>query len=434
MRLAQLLRLADAGRGVIITTMIFRLLFLGVVLASSALVLWQKGMLRAGPERAAMASAGGSSGSDATAPDLTLPELEGEFLATVNKVRRQGGLAPMAEDAQLKTWLATNGSSLSLDGLSKAVREMKQPGFSQWSAAVASGGSHRELMKAVCGQLSEPDTSDTLHVGWLVRDRGEQGTEVITLRGQRPRELNLAGLNAGKMEAFISDCPHCQTKTAFRFETGTCGLMVDCPSCGKRCRALAPDASGHFRYVNDFMERTRPPSMAPGTDPLDVMMTLWQTAVNRVAYVKDEEGQDAWQTPLETLKRATGDCEDSSLLLTDWLIASGIRARVALGKYQGEGHAWCVAQVDGSDYLLESTNRTPDINNLPVVNPGDGYEPDTLFDRDFVYVKAKPARAFNADYWSQKEWVRLPRTRPDGKEAAGQPQQKQLGAAIGKKG
>ena len=81
------------------------------------------------------------------------------------------------------------------------------------------------------------------------------------------------------------------------------------------------------------------------------------------------------------------------------------------GKMDGGGHAWCIARVGGTDYLLESTNRNPDMTNLPVVNPNDGYEPATLMDRDALYVPAKPGEPFDGDYWSPKKWIKLPRAK-----------------------
>lgn len=66
-----------------------------------------------------------------------------------------------------------------------------------------------------------------------------------------------------------------------------------------------------------------------------------------------------WSFPGETISRGSGDCEDSAIL-TCSLLKNFTRPYVALGSYQGYGHAWC--QLDGR--VLETTytaaRLTPD--------------------------------------------------------------------------
>lgn len=60
-----------------------------------------------------------------------------------------------------------------------------------------------------------------------------------------------------------------------------------------------------------------------------------------------------WSWPWETINRGTGDCEDTSILLTS-LLRNFTDAHVALGNYQGYGHAWCEhnGQVMETTYTL----------------------------------------------------------------------------------
>ena len=125
---------------------------------------------------------------------------------------------------------------------------------------------------------------------------------------------------------------------------------------------------------------------------------------------RKKQQTDRWQLAVETQNLGTGDCEDSAILLTDWLLARGIEAKVALGKY-GDigGHAWCVARVDDREYLLESTMEgNPDIDRPPLVSRvGSRYVPEVMFDRWHIYVRAFPQKPWDGDYWSEKNWIAL---------------------------
>jgi len=112
---------------------------------------------------------------------------------------------------------------------------------------------------------------------------------------------------------------------------------------------------------------------------------------------------------LQTISRGKGDCEDSALLLADWLLSRGFEVRVALGRYGDMGqHAWCVAKVDGIDYLLESTEGSPNPDKPAyAADVGSRYVPDLLFDRTHIYVRAKPRERFDGSYWGTRSWVTL---------------------------
>jgi len=64
----------------------------------------------------------------------------------------------------------------------------------------------------------------------------------------------------------------------------------------------------------------------------------------RVEYLADDDkwGEpDVWQSPALTLFDGTGDCEDMTLAL--WSAAPFVglpTGRMAIGTYEGDGHAW----------------------------------------------------------------------------------------------
>jgi len=79
--------------------------------------------------------------------------------------------------------------------------------------------------------------------------------------------------------------------------------------------------------------------------------------VNSFTSYRREVG-DFWALPIEMLTARAGDCDDSSILLCS-LLRNYIppeKVFVAFGVWEGEGHAWVIAQdEDGEDMVLEST-------------------------------------------------------------------------------
>ena len=61
---------------------------------------------------------------------------------------------------------------------------------------------------------------------------------------------------------------------------------------------------------------------------------------------------EVWQSSQQAFYSAVGDCEDHAILLADWLIGLGYDARVAVGDYDGAGHAWVVLFAEGQEFLL----------------------------------------------------------------------------------
>lgn len=115
---------------------------------------------------------------------------------------------------------------------------------------------------------------------------------------------------------------------------------------------------------------------------------------------------DIWQTSRQAYYQKRGDCEDHAILLADWLISLGVDARVALGTYKGEGHAWVVAIVDDQEYLLEATSkrRISSWQALPLAGLVDGYDVEFQFNRNFFWAKkdTTPTRKYRGSQWIRK--------------------------------
>lgn len=83
---------------------------------------------------------------------------------------------------------------------------------------------------------------------------------------------------------------------------------------------------------------------------------------------------ELWQFSSETIARASGDCDDSSILACS-LLRNFTNAYVVLGSYLGYGHAWC--QLGGQ--ILETTYTSA----RPVPDPT-AYEPMVIFNESEV--------------------------------------------------
>jgi hypothetical protein len=104
------------------------------------------------------------------------------------------------------------------------------------------------------------------------------------------------------------------------------------------------------------------------------------------------------------LERGSGDCEDTSILLADWLISRGFDARVVIGETEAfQGHAWCVVRVEDEVYLLETTLESDDAPRTPplAITMSERYRPEYLFDRDRLYFFGGGAK----DCWDDTLWL-----------------------------
>jgi transglutaminase-like putative cysteine protease len=120
------------------------------------------------------------------------------------------------------------------------------------------------------------------------------------------------------------------------------------------------------------------------------------TLAHRKSYQYDDVTypglKDVWQNSKDAFVQLRGDCEDHAILLADWLIDMGIDARVVVGTYKGQGHAWVIAILDDKEYLLEATNKrkTNRWNAYPLAFYETDYRPVAQFNREFFWVYESP--------------------------------------------
>lgn len=81
--------------------------------------------------------------------------------------------------------------------------------------------------------------------------------------------------------------------------------------------------------------------------------------VYSIEYKSDPEGCDEPQPVSVTLKKKTGDCEDTAFLMVSLLLANGYEARLA----QYSGHLSAVVNIRGGWALMDRSSNKP--GNIP---------------------------------------------------------------------
>ncbi|NND83157.1 MAG: transglutaminase domain-containing protein [Gammaproteobacteria bacterium] len=172
---------------------------------------------------------------------------------------------------------------------------------------------------------------------------------------------------------------------------------------GNRQTEFIGSASGVDRnpyFANSFLVGFTPFQTDSVWEPL-------ATLALRKSYVLDHKlyGPDmaeVWQNSRQAYAYSRGDCEDHALILADWLIGMGHDARVALGEYNGGGHAWVVLLYEGRDYILEATSkrRPRGINDFILASLATDYLPLYQFNRDQFWVNT--GSKFTTRYRDQK--------------------------------
>ncbi len=351
-----------------------------------------------------------------TDPSYTERQFEQDLVDRINFVRRNSKRAPVQVDGELQQWLTKASDQIKSDELDSAVKlvQREQPRYFELSVSSASSSRLSELAEKFA-EIAAGSSPNSHHMAVLTRPQPRgYGYEAVLVMGQRLENFSPEALSAKTSDTFFSRCPHCKASSVIKVSFAQRGLNLECTKCGLDYGVVSPDERGCFRYVNEFLTGYHPPTYyAADSSKLHEMFTIWSAVVSSYVYTKDTSpsmpNRDSWQTALETMVRGKGDCEDSSILLADWLISRGFDVRVALGRYGDIGqHAWCVVRIDNVDYLLESTEGPPNIDKLPFVNEvGARYVPETLFDRDNIYVRSKPRERFDGNYWASKSWLKV---------------------------
>ncbi|NVJ60174.1 MAG: transglutaminase domain-containing protein [Gammaproteobacteria bacterium] len=165
--------------------------------------------------------------------------------------------------------------------------------------------------------------------------------------------------------------------------------------------ALSVDRRHYF--VNSYLVNYEP---FKTSQPWVPYLTLVHRKKYQYDHVTYPGMQDVWQNSQQSFMNTRGDCEDHAIALADWLIAMGIDARVVLGEYKNGGHAWVVANHDGTNYLLEATDKRMKSlwRAFPLARYETDYHPKVMFNRDYLWVNESvlPTTSYSGEHWVLK--------------------------------
>ena len=363
------------------------------------------------------------------------PQAIGQFQVSLldyaNYARLSTGCEPLKLDNELKTWLENEiDAGLPLHDLQEVASRIQQawPRYLKINVTTATAPS-LDMVRDNFHDYLQSTEKEMTHLTTVLRSTtAGMAHQALIVSGQRLLDFSPELLHETTHNAFFNTCPHCKKSHISRAQRHQESSTLECPHCDRAYAVIASDLQARYRYANEFLTGYQPPAVYPeGQTRVEQLFAIWSAVHKSCVYTRDpaheKQRTDRWQTALETQTLGQGDCEDSSILLADWLIARGFEARVALGKY-GDigGHAWCVVRLDGMEYLLESTvEGNPDFNSPPLVSRiGSRYVPEVLFDRWHIYTRNSNRQTWNGDYWSDSLWLKIDprgsRQRSDGQD------------------
>lgn len=218
-----------------------------------------------------------------------------------------------------------------------------------------------------------------------------------------PARLGRAHAN-GPNGTYLVRCPNCRREQLFELDFPD-DAQFYCPNCKTVVSAYLDDSSRVNHWATWYAQPFAPDRV---TNPF----LAWQWVNERIRYDHRKADHDlpGWQSPRETLKRSTGVCRDTAVLLGAWLRAMGHDARVVTGltgPTLKDAHAWVVLFDGPQAYLLESaidgrmSRRYP-----PRLETVTDYVPtEMMFDDKRVWVNRGQQKV--RDYTAPTVWLEI---------------------------
>jgi len=163
--------------------------------------------------------------------------------------------------------------------------------------------------------------------------------------------------------------------------------------------AMGLDWKHHF--VNSYLVGIRPFAVENKWLPLYTLARMKTYQLDSEQYKTVE----MWQNSAQAFVLPRGDCEDHAIILADWLISEGVDAKVVVGTYNTQGHAWVVASLNNKQFILEATakRQRKSWNHYPLAELALNYHPQYMFNRrDFWVNSATDNQNYDEQHWFKR--------------------------------
>jgi hypothetical protein len=315
----------------------------------------------------------------------------------INEIRRVANVAPLRWDGVAVPVLKSVARAPADPPLTPTqiyariseARGYSAPGFYRsWRAATAAD--------AVQQALWAPNIRGSYTHVALVAETLPSGEGVAALYlSTQPLPDGAAGLAKGSSY----HCPSChrewRTEVDERPHEG-------CPQCELLEEGYLDDTGGHYHWATFFARPYVPMAV-------DNPFLAWKWTNEAIRYDDEKRVKRiaGWQTPAETVKRKTGVCRDTAVLLAAWLRAMRVDARVVSGFSGEDAHAWVIMTDGDKRYLLETAMDGPMNRRFPPrLELETDYRPGRLmFDDRRVWLNRGRQRV--RDYLSAAIWAEV---------------------------
>jgi hypothetical protein len=360
-----------------------------------------------------------------------LPEIDASFqrgfrsdaMGRINRLRQPAGVAEVRGDESIQAFLEqfmarqSKPQDLELEAVFDALQH-EFPGAQYLAANLVTSRDREELLGKLAGWTAVANPEFDAINTTVFRASGRLGALAVMSRRIPEFSIQAANENGGR---FHNRCPHCGVIHALELDRDSRTLILSCPHCDLPFEVLAVDTRGRIRRAMEFLEGFSLPVSPKETASSDEekILAIWRVVADRCDYELDQDRADdsgdgnreVWKTSGETWAEASGDCEDTSILLADALIEAGFDARVAIGWNGNIGqHAWVVVKAGEGQYLLETTLQKKigreDLSEVAAA--ASFYQPEQLFDREQIYYSTARPERFTKDYFAKDVWKPVP--------------------------